>query len=82
MAREIRDLTISWNGSRLAMRGLAAVPAHREDCARLGQRKAPVLLLTGSETVSFHRRMNDLLARALPRVERGELPTQSGGPIQ
>ena len=27
-----------------------------------------------AEWVSFHRRMNDLLARALPRVERAELP--------
>jgi len=62
-----------WDVSRLAMRGLAAIPAHREDRARLAQLECPVLLLTGSETVPFHRRMNDLLARALPRVERAEL---------
>ena len=34
----------------------------------------PVLLLTGSDTVAFHRRINDLLAELLPRVERAELP--------
>jgi pimeloyl-ACP methyl ester carboxylesterase len=63
-----------WDVSRLAMRGLAAVPAHREDRGDLARLEAPVLLLTGSETVPFHRRMNDLLARELPRVERAELP--------
>ncbi len=69
-----------WDISRLAMRGLAAVPAHREDRARLAQLEVPVLLLTGSETVPFHRRMNDLLAQVLPRVERGELPGGHSAP--
>lgn len=69
-----------WDVSRLAMRGLAAVPAHREDRARLAQLEAPVLLLTGSETVPFHRRMNDLLARALPQVECAELPGGHSAP--
>jgi pimeloyl-ACP methyl ester carboxylesterase len=69
-----------WDVSRLAMRGLAAVPAHREDRARLAQLKVPVLLLTGSETVPFHRRMNDLLAQVFPRVERGELPGGHSAP--
>lgn len=69
-----------WDVSRLAMRGLAAVPAHRENRARLAQLEIPVLLLTGSETIPFHRRMNDLLTRALPRVERAELPGGHSAP--
>lgn len=63
-----------WDLSRLAMRGLSATPAHREDRARLARMNIPVLLLTGSDTVAFHRRINDLLAELLPRVERAELP--------
>jgi len=70
----------AWEVNRLAMRGLAAIPAHREDRARLARVGAPVLLLTGSETVPFHRRINDLLAQALPRVERGELPGGHAAP--
>lgn len=69
-----------WDISRRAMRGLAAVPAHREDHARLAQLRVPVLLLHGSESVPFHRRMNELLARALPRAERGELPGGHSAP--
>ena len=63
-----------WDVSRLAMRGLAAVPAHREDPVRFSQLPHPVLLLRGTETVPFHRRINELLARVLPRVETAELP--------
>ena len=69
-----------WEVSRRAMRGLAAIPAHREDRARLAQLTSPVLLLTGSETVPFHRRINELLARALPRVETAELPGGHSAP--
>lgn len=69
-----------WDLSRRAMRGLAALPAHREDQATLARMEVPVLLLTGSETVPFHRRMNDLLAGVLPRVERAELPGGHSAP--
>lgn len=69
-----------WDTSRLAMRGLSAIPAHHEDPVRLALLKIPVLLLNGAETVPFHRRMNDLLAEVLPRVERGELPGGHSAP--
>ncbi len=69
-----------WDVGRLAMRGLAAVTAHREDRARLARLEIPVLLLTGSETVLFHRRMNDLLSEVLPQVERRELPGGHSAP--
>lgn len=63
-----------WDAGRLAMRGLAAVPTHREERSRLAGLGSPVLLITGSDTVPFHRRINELLARALPRVETAEIP--------
>lgn len=69
-----------WDLSRRAMRGLAALPAHREDSESLARMDVPVLLLTGSETVPFHRQMNDRLAGMLPRVERAELPGGHSAP--
>ena len=63
-----------WDFSRAAMRGLSAVPEHREDRARLARLPHPVLLLTGSETVPFHRRINEVLAREIPRSETDQLP--------
>jgi len=70
----------AWDASRLAMRGLATVLAHREDRARLAHLQTPVLLVTGSETVPFHRRINELLGQAMPRVETAELPGGHSAP--
>jgi pimeloyl-ACP methyl ester carboxylesterase len=55
------------------MRGLAAVIAHKEDEAALRRLSCPVLLLTGSRSVPFHRRINELLAQLLSMVESSEL---------
>jgi pimeloyl-ACP methyl ester carboxylesterase len=74
------SLRAEWDTSRWSMRGLAAVPAHREDRERLARLAVPVLMLNGSETVPFHRRMCDSLAAALPKVERAELPGGHGAP--
>lgn len=69
-----------WDVGRLAMRGLAALAVHVEERARLAQLRRPVLLLTGSQTVSFHRRINELLAQAIPTVETSELPGGHAAP--
>jgi len=69
-----------WDVSRSAMRGLAAIPAHSEDLARLARFPHPVLLLTGSDTVAFHRRINVLLARAFPQIETAVLPGGHAAP--
>jgi hypothetical protein len=39
-----------------------------------------VLIMTGAETVSFHRRIDDLLASHFPKVERVELPGGHSAP--
>jgi lipase len=62
-----------WDIGRRAMRGLASVPRHRESIAGLAQLDCPVLLLTGSTTVPFHRQMADRLAPLLPDVSRAEV---------
>jgi lipase len=63
-----------WVAKRSALRGLSAVPNHRDDPRRLYGFTKPVLIVTGEETVGFHRRINDILADSLPMAERVELP--------
>ena len=63
-----------WVANRSALRGLAAVEKHTDDPERLRAFQKPVLIVTGKDTVNFHRRINDILATRLPLVERVELP--------
>jgi pimeloyl-ACP methyl ester carboxylesterase len=58
---------------RTSLRGLAAVPTHRDSPDRLKTFRRPVLIMTGSDTVNFHRLINDTLAALLPMVERAEV---------
>jgi pimeloyl-ACP methyl ester carboxylesterase len=69
-----------WARRRSALRGLSAVAEHADDPDRLNTFRRPVLIMTGADTVSFHRRINDLLASRLPIVERIELPGGHGAP--
>jgi pimeloyl-ACP methyl ester carboxylesterase len=62
-----------WDFRRSAMRGLAAVTSHREDESALKQLSCPVLLMSGSRSVAFHRRINELLAWKILNVEMSEL---------
>ena len=65
-----------WATRRSALRGLSAVPNHMDRIDRLKAFRRPVLILTGTDTVAFHRRINDILAASFPTAERVEL---SGG---
>ena len=62
-----------WVTRRSALRGLSAVADHTDDPERLKTFRRPVLIVTGSKTVGFHRRINDALAASLPAAERAEL---------
>ena len=67
-----------WVSRRSALRGLSVVSAHVDDINRLKTFRRPVLIVTGSNTVSFHRRINEILATHFPMVERVELPGGHG----
>ena len=67
-----------WDRSRMAMRGLAAVAAHREVPDAIRELAIPVLLINGASTVGFHRRMNELLSNLLPNVRIAEIPGTHG----
>jgi pimeloyl-ACP methyl ester carboxylesterase len=64
----------TWAARRAALRGLSMVAAHKDDPSRLKSFRKPVLIVTGSTTIGFHRRINDILAGYFPIVERVELP--------
>ena len=68
----------AWDRSRMAMRGLAAVAAHREAPDALRKLDVPVLLVNGADTVRFHRRMNEVLSTRLPNVRVAEIPGTHG----
>jgi lipase len=62
-----------WMARRGALRGLSAVANHSDNTARLRAFSHPVLIVTGKTTVSFHRRINEILASMFPNAERAEL---------
>ena len=61
-----------------ALRGLSIVATHTDSLDRVRKFRRPVLIVTGTETVSFHRRINDILAAQFPNVQRLELPGGHG----
>ena len=63
-----------WDARRAALRVLAAVANHTDNPQRLRVFRRPVLIVTGANTVPFHRRINDRLAASLPAANRLELP--------
>jgi pimeloyl-ACP methyl ester carboxylesterase len=71
----------AWDSSRAALRGFSVVADHPDDVRRLKNFRRPVLIMTGSNTISFHRRIDDILATHLPMVERAELPGDHGAPV-
>jgi pimeloyl-ACP methyl ester carboxylesterase len=71
----------AWTSSRSALRGFSVIADHADDVRRLENFRRPVLIVTGSKTISFHRRIDDILATHLHMVERAELPGDHGAPV-
>jgi len=63
-----------WVSRRSALRGLSAIATLKGDVDTLTNFRRPVLIVTGTNTVSFHRRINEILASHFSIVERLELP--------
>ena len=64
-----------------ALRGFSVIADHTDDVSRLKNFRRPVLLITGSSTISFHRRIDDILATHLPLAERTQLPGDHAAPV-
>lgn len=64
----------SWMQHRRSLRNSSAVFDHADDPARLRAFHRPVLLVTGTGTAAFLRRVHETLARELPLVRTTEMP--------
>ena len=62
-----------WVARRPALRGLSAIAQSQGDINQLKSFRKPVLIVTRKNTVSFHRRIDDILAAQCSLVERLEL---------
>ena len=69
-----------WVKYRNSLRGLYTVGDYNDDPARLRSLSLPALIVTGAQTVSFHRAMNDSLLRTLPHAEALELGAGHNSP--
>jgi pimeloyl-ACP methyl ester carboxylesterase len=58
-----------WLKYRNSLRGLYTIGEYDDDPARLRRLTMSALIVTGAETVAFHRQINEALIRALPRAE-------------
>jgi pimeloyl-ACP methyl ester carboxylesterase len=67
-----------WAWRRSTLRGLSVVATHNDDVRRIRRFDRPVLIVTGSTTVAFHRRIDEILAGDFPHAERAELPGGHG----
>ena len=65
---------------RNSLRGLYTVGDYDDDPARLRGLTMPALIVTGAQTVSFHRAINESLLRMLPRAEALELGAGHNSP--
>ena len=62
-----------WLKYRNSLRGLHTVGAYNDDPAKLRTLTIPTLVVTGAETVAFHRAINASLLQILPSAEPLEL---------
>lgn len=69
-----------WSKQKNRLRGLSLIANHTDTLTRVQDFKKPVLLLTGSGTVFFHRRINELLAKEFPVVSIKEIPGGHSAP--
>ena len=62
-----------WVRYRNSLRGLHTIGEYKDDPSRLRALLIPTLVVNGAETVAFHRAINAVLIRTLPRAEAFEL---------
>ena len=66
----IRELPqwLIWLNQKDRLRGLSAVGGYKLEVKKVHQFRAPVLVLTGTESVAFHKRINALLTVEFPNA--------------
>jgi pimeloyl-ACP methyl ester carboxylesterase len=69
-----------WVKYRHSLRALHSISDYDDDPSRLHGLTVPALIVTGADTVAFHRRINDVLLRMLPRAEALQLQAGHNSP--
>lgn len=65
---------------RNSLRALHTIGDYKDDPSRLRALLLPTLVVNGAETVAFHRAINAVLIRTLPRAEAFELTRGHNSP--
>lgn len=69
----------TWVKQKNRLRGLSAIGKFKMSLKKLHQFQKPVLIITGTETVTFHKRIDELLTEAFPFAR--QIIIQSGHAI-
>lgn len=67
-------LWLTWIKQRNRLRGLSAVSNYHFDPKKLQTFQKPVLIITGTQTVPFHKRIDELLTREFSSAKTATLP--------
>ena len=71
----------TWIMQKNRVRGLAVVGQYKNEISNLHHFKKPVLIMNGSATVTFHKRINELLAAEFPNAIQKQIPGGHGAPV-
>lgn len=71
----------TWLKQKDRLRGLSAVSDYKINLKKLHKFKKPVLLISGNETVAFHKKINQLLATELPVARIVNIPGDHAAPV-
>lgn len=71
----------TWLEQKDRLRGLAVIGTYNNKIRRLHRFQKPVLIINGSFTVAFHKRINELLAAEFPNTEKKEIPGGHNAPV-
>jgi pimeloyl-ACP methyl ester carboxylesterase len=66
-------LWTTWIKQKNRLRGLSAVSNYQFKMKKLHQFQKPVLIITGTQTVPFHKRIDELLAAAFPSAKTASI---------
>lgn len=66
-------LWTTWIKQKNRLRGLSAVSSYQFKMKKLHQFQKPVLIITGTQTVPFHKRIDELLAVAFPSAKTASI---------
>lgn len=66
----------TWVGQKNRLRGLSVLNKYKVTTKQLNEFKKPVLIITGSQTIAFHKKIDEILAKGFPSAK--ELFLNSG----